>query len=155
MKKLLFVLCLLLSATISFAHVQQLCSIIDLEVRKYDPTGALEQPEPGTTAMMSTIYITSNTTYNTNMTIGSDIVVTNGATLTITSVVTLSGGASISAYSGASIIIDGGTVQNAVIHLNSGSSFSITNGGTISLLTGETFEVPAGAVLEFDNGIIN
>lgn len=45
MKKLLFVLCLLLSATISFAHVQQLCSIIDLEVRKYDPTGALEQPE--------------------------------------------------------------------------------------------------------------
>lgn len=122
---------------------------------QYESVASPNTPEPRTMAMMSTIYITSNTTYNTNMTIGSDIVVTNGATLTITSVVTLSGGASISAYSGASIIIDGGTVQNAVIHLNSGSSFSITNGGTISLLTGETFEVPAGAVLEFDNGIIN
>lgn len=114
-----------------------------------------DTPKPRTKAMMSTVYITSDTTYDTNMTISNDIVVTNGATLTIKSVVTLSSESSISVLSGASIIIDGGTVQNAGIHLNSGSSFSIINSGTVNLLSGELFVVPSNAVMEFNYGVIN
>ena len=56
---------------------------------------------------------------------------------------------------GGTLVIDGGTLQNAAITMIPGSTLIIRNGGVINMASGKEFKAPVGAIVTIENGEIN
>ena len=52
------------------------------------------------------------------------------------------------------IVIDGGTLQNADLLLNSGCHVIMKNGGSIIMRSGKKFNSPLGTIIDITNGNI-
>ena len=81
--------------------------------------------------------------------------IVNGGTLTITGTTTLTGNAKIRVCEGGTLIIDGGTLQNADITLVPGCTVIVRNNGKINMASGKDFVAPEGAVINIESGEIN
>lgn len=101
------------------------------------------------------INISSATTLSTNSSISTDINILSGGTLTIKATTTLLYESKIIVYSNGVLIVDGGTIQYANIELQPGSQLIVRNAGTINMLSGTNFTVPAGANASIESGTVN
>lgn len=103
------------------------------------------------------ILINSNTTWDTDMVICKDIVIGPGATLTVSSNIILSFLSTITIMSNSSLIVDGGTIENAnIIAQQSNSHLKIDNGGSIIVNYNDEISIGGNATFEIDSGeIIN
>jgi hypothetical protein len=81
--------------------------------------------------------------------------IVNGGTVTINGTTTMYDTAKIRVCEGGALIIDGGTINNAIIDLVPGGTLVIKNGGVINMANGYDFHAPIGAVLTIENGEIN
>ena len=104
--------------------------------------------------LSSQTVILSNTTYSTNMTMSNNTVVIADAILTITGTVTMGSGVKLTVHYNGTIIVDGGTLQNADLALNSGCHVIVKNGGNIIMRSGKQFEAPLGSTVDILNGEI-
>ena len=88
------------------------------------------------------------------MTITTNTVVIADATLTITGTVNMASGVKITVHYNGTIVIDGGTLQDADLLLNSGCHVLLKNGGSIIMQSGKHFDAPLGAIVDILNGEI-
>lgn len=86
--------------------------------------------------------------------IRTDPIFLNGGVLTISGTTTMSGNGKIRVCEGGTLIVDGGTIQNANLTLVPGCSVILRNGGVINMATGNTFKAPVGAILNIESGEI-
>ena len=101
-----------------------------------------------------TIVVSTNTAYSQpRFNYGITVVVPN-TTLTVTSDLTLYGNVHIQLSAGSKLVIDGGTINNAKFMMIPGCEVVVKNGGVINMRNGIDFELPVGAVLNLENGII-
>ena len=98
--------------------------------------------------------ISGNVSYNNNITFSSNTVVMPGAVLTITGTVTLGSNVKLTIRPSGTLVINGGTLQNADLLLNSGCNVIINNGGHIYMRTGRTFNATLGSIINVTNGYI-
>lgn len=108
-----------------------------------DDYGHLASLPDGKTIKTAVAYETDSTT---TKRIG---IVENGI-LTISGTTTLAGDAKIRVCEGGTLIVDGGTINNAKIELIPGGHLIVRNNGTINMATGEDFAVPIGAIVDVD-----
>jgi hypothetical protein len=103
------------------------------------------------------ILINSNTTWDTDMVICKDILIGPGATLTVSSNILLSFLSTITIMSNSSLIVDGGTIENANINAQqSNGHLKIDNGGSIIVNYNDDISIGGNATFEIDSGeIIN
>lgn len=99
--------------------------------------------------------IKNSTSYAGNQTLSCRLGIVNGGVLTISGTTILSGNAFIRVCKGGTLIVDGGTIQNADLVLVPGCTVVLKNGGVINMATGRNFEAPAGAVVNIESGEIN
>lgn len=98
--------------------------------------------------------ITGNVFYNNNITISSNTVIMPNAVLTITGTVTLGTNVKLTIRPSATLIINGGTLQNADLLLNSGCHIIVNNGGHIYMKSGRDFYASKGSQVDITNGTI-
>ena len=65
------------------------------------------------------------------------------------------GDAKIRVCKNGTLIVDGGTIQNANLKLVPGCHLIVRNNGTINMASGLSFDAPVGAIIDIDEGIIN
>ena len=114
-----------------------------------DYYGNLQQLSPNGVTVDTSIINSSNSTMTNRIGI-----VKNGV-LTITGTVTMAGDAKIRVCENGTLIVDGGTIQNANLELVPGCHLIVRNNGTISMASGLSFDAPVGAIIDIDEGIIN
>lgn len=112
-----------------------------------DEYGNLEQLTCGKTINSLTPY--------TDQTLTCRFGIVNGGCLTISGSTTMSGNGIIRVCEGGSLIVDGGTIQNANLVLVPGCTVIIRNGGVINMAPGKSFDAPIGATVNIESGIIN
>lgn len=105
--------------------------------------------------LSSQTVISGNTTYSATMPMSNNTVVIADATLTITGTVTIANGVKLTVHYNGKLIIDGGTLQNADLLLNSGCQVILKNGGKIIMRSGKNFDAPLGAIVNIEYGEIN
>ena len=120
----------------------------DINYGPMDKYGHLASLPDGITIKTAVPYETDSTT---TKRIG---IVENG-TLTITGTTTLAGDAKIRVCEGGTLIVDGGTLNNAKIELVPGGHLIVRNNGTINMAMEEDFEAPIGAIVDIEHGSIN
>lgn len=76
------------------------------------------------------------------------------STLTITGTTTLTGNARIRVCEGGTLVVDGGTIQNADITMVPGSTVILRNGGRIIMASGKDFNAPKGVIVNIESGEI-
>lgn len=101
------------------------------------------------------ITINNPVVYSTNTTVTKHIGIVKNGSLTITGNTTMSGNAKIRVCENATLIVDGGSIQNARIELVPTSHLIVRNNGQINMASGEDFNVPTGAVVDLEYGSIN
>ena len=116
-----------------------------------DTFGFLENLNPDTIPML---VITNNVEYNTRQSLKSHIRIKRNGTLIIKDILNLFGHVTIIIESGGKLKIDGGTITNACIEMNTGAQLEITNNGLLVCRTGSSFHAPTGSVVNIDYGSI-
>lgn len=101
------------------------------------------------------ITIKTAVAYETDSTTTKRIGIVENGILTITCTTTLAGDAKIRVCEGGTLIVDGGTLNNAKIELVPGGHLIVRNNGTINMATGEVFNTPIGAFVDIEYGSIN
>lgn len=99
--------------------------------------------------------INTTTSYSGNQSLTCWLGILDGGVLTISGTTTLSGNAKIKVCEGGTLIVDGGTVQDANLVLAPGSTTILRNGGVINMAAGNTFKAPIGAIVNIESGEIN
>lgn len=120
----------------------------DINFGPMNEYGHLQQLPCGST-------IKNITSYTGNQTLSCRLGIVNGGVLTISGTTTISGNGKIRVCEGGTLIVDGGTVQNADLTLVPGCTVILRNGGIINMATGKTFKAPMGAILNIESGEIN
>lgn len=120
----------------------------DISLGPMDEYGYLQQLSCGYT-------ITTPTTHTGNQTLSCRLGIVNGGILTVSGTTTMIGNATIRVCEGGTLIVDGGTIQNANLVLVSGSTVILRNGGIINMASGKDFNAPIGAVVNVESGEIN
>ena len=72
----------------------------------------------------------------------------------ITGTTTLTGNARIRVCEGGTLVVDGGTIQNADITMVPGSTVILRNGGKINMASGKDFDAPNGVTVNLESGEI-
>ena len=121
----------------------------DINIGKMDPLGNMSNIYP------SGETINYSTTYNTDTTLNKRIGIVRNGVLTITSTIDMSGGGRIRVCEGGTLIVDGGTLQNADLTLIPGSTLILRNNGKIYMDSVMDFEAPEGVVVNIESGEIN
>jgi len=101
------------------------------------------------------VTITNTETISTNQTLNNSIEIANGGTLTIQSTVTLSDNAFIRVGQNGTLIVNGGTINNANIATMPGGNVMMVNNGTINNANDKSFKVLKGATMNLQYGVIN
>ena len=120
----------------------------DINLGAMDQYGFLDSLSAG-------ITIKTPVTYSSNTTTSYRLGIVSGGTLTITATTTLSGNGHIRVCEGGTLIVDGGTINNADITLVPGCTVILRNNGIINMANGKNFEAPQGAVVQIYRGKIN
>lgn len=107
------------------------------------------------TIIASDIIISSLVEYNSVMNPSHNTRIVNGGHLKIKNATTLHANAHIIVESGGVLTIDGGTLNQARLTLNSGSTLNMLNNGTINKASRENVYAPVGALVNMTNGKIN
>ena len=84
-----------------------------------------------------------------------NLIINDGVTYIVTRNLTLGAADTIKIYDGGTLIVDGGTIQNACFQLMSGSLLIVKNNGSIYMASGKTLEAPVGALVNIEYGTIN
>lgn len=100
------------------------------------------------------ITIDSAVIYNSN-TLSCRIGIVKNGTFTIANTTSMTNDAIIRVCENGTLIIDGGTLQNAKLELIPGCHLIIRNNGTINMAAGKIFDAPKGAIIDIGNGNIN
>lgn len=101
------------------------------------------------------VTINTPTIYSQNNTIDFRIGIVKNGVLTINGTTTLSGNSRIRVCENGTLIVDGGTLQNANIEMVPGSSLIVRNGGIINIASGQDFDIPVGVQVNIEDGVIN
>lgn len=120
----------------------------DINFGPMNEFGHLQQLPCGST-------INNITSYTGNQTLSCLLGIVNGGVLTISGITTMNGNGKIRVCKGGTLIIDGGTIQNADLILVPGGTVILRNGGIINMVSGKTFKTPVGAFLKIESGEIN
>ncbi len=106
--------------------------------------------------MNDTIFINSDTTWNSKCFLYNQLVVQNGATFTVNDTVNFYKDVSITIRDHGKLVINGGRLVNANINIQdlSNTSLNVINNGIIEQRQGTTFSVPIGSQLYFQSGTI-
>lgn len=127
-----------------------------------DPDGDDSDPNFGTmddyghlTSLTTDLYLYGNYVYDRDLNMHRNIIIPNGSVLRIKGNMTLCDNKQISVYGGGTLIIDGGTVNDAVINLDSNSTLNIQNNGIINMRQNQAFNAPVGAVVNISSGQVN
>lgn len=104
---------------------------------------------------MLTLDLLNNYTFTSRAFIYENTRVCSSITLTIQELVTMYGNTKIIVNSNGELVIDGGTLENADIELNTGGKLVIKNGGSIIMRDGLDFYAPPGATVIIEEGMIN
>ena len=109
-----------------------------------------------TTSPAITWFVDSNSTYSTTDSFTyPNIVIVGGSTLSVANaVMTMKDNATIVVNNGASLIVDGGTLKNANIIVDSGGNLTVRNNGTIELSQSGQVSTALGALVNIDEGNI-
>jgi len=67
----------------------------------------------------------------------------------------MASGVKLTIHYNGTIVVDGGTLQNADLVLNSGCQVIVMNNGRINMASGKTFNAPVGAIVDISHGTIN
>lgn len=110
--------------------------------------GYLQQLSCGTTINTSLVFTG-------NQAISCNLGIVNGGSLTINGIATITDDANIRVCEGGTLIVDGGTIQDANLTLVPGCALILRNGGIIRMASGKTFEAPVGAIVSVESGEIN
>lgn len=100
------------------------------------------------------LIIDDDVTYNTRRFIYNSIRIVNGGKLTIGNLINLYGNCSITVENGGQLIIDGGTLQDADLRLENGSSLTLRNWGEIKMRTNNILDAPQGAIVILEHGSV-
>lgn len=101
------------------------------------------------------ITINTPVVYSTYTTVTKHIGIVKNGSLTITGNTTMYGNSLIRVCENATLIVDGGSIQNAKIELVPTSHLIVRNNGQINMASGENFVAPEGAIVEIQYGSIN
>ena len=119
----------------------------DINFGPMNEYGHLQQMPCGST-------IKNATSYTGNHTLSCRLGIVNGGILTISGTTTMSGNGKIRVSEGGTLIVDGGTIQNADLTLVPGCTVILRNGGVINMASGNIFKAPVGAILNMESGDI-
>ena len=119
-----------------------------------DPTVGPMDIYGNLTVLANEIVISSLVNYNSVMNFTHNIRIVNGGHLRITNTTTLHNTTQITVENGGILTIDGGTLNNARIIFNTGSTLNIQNNGTIKKAAGQNLVVPTGTVVNVPYGKI-
>ena len=108
-----------------------------------------------TDSLFTPIYIMENTLWDNYKFYHQHIIVDNSATLTVSSDTDFYKGVTIYLNNGATLIVDGATLNNVKIQAESGSKIVLKNNSTINYCPNSDFSLPLGAELEIIHGVIN
>lgn len=120
----------------------------DINYGSLDSYGNLDELPTG-------ITINNNTIFDLNSLFPFRLGIVNGGRLTISATTTLTGDSKIRVCEGGTLVVDGGTLQNADITMVPGSTLIIRNGGVINMASGKEFKAPIGAIVTIESGEIN
>ena len=109
-------------------------------------------PNTDIKVMEGLLIIPSDSTFNTNQQLYSNIRIKSNVTLTIQSNVEMMGYSRVIVETGGTLIIDNKTLSNADIVLKTGATLRIINDGILQTRNG--FEAPIGAIVEIQSGQI-
>ena len=112
-----------------------------------DSYGNLDVLPAGTT-------IKTPVTYSSNSSTSYRLGIVNGGILTITGTTTLTGNARIRVCEGGTLVVDGGTIQNADITMVPGSTEILRNSGKRKMASGKDFDAPNGVTVNLESGEI-
>lgn len=113
-----------------------------------DGYGNLEQ-NPCVSTISATIAYTGN------QSLSCWLGILSGGVLTISGTMTMNGNSKIKVCNGGTLIVDGGTIQDANLFLAPGSHVILRNNGVINMAAGVTFDASVGAVVDIESGEIN
>ena len=116
-----------------------------------DPLNILV-PNTDIKAMEGLLVISSDSIFNTNQQLYSNIRIKSNVQLTIQSNVEMMGYSRVIVEAGGTLIVDNKTLSNADIVLKPGATLRIINGGIIETRNG--FEAPIGTIVEIQSGQI-
>lgn len=116
-----------------------------------DEYGFLHDLDPN---INDTIYIEKDTTYLSQCFLYNHIFVKNGATLTFSNVISFYKNVTLTIDKGGTLIVDGGTLNDAIINVNEGGTVNVINNGCINLCKSKSFVVPLGSTMLFEEGRI-
>ena len=100
------------------------------------------------------LVINDNVVYNTRKYIYNNIRIINGGSLTLSNLTSLYGDCVIRIEEGGQLIIDGGTLENASLQFESGSSFTVKNNGVIKMRSNCNFDSVQGCIMNVECGEI-
>lgn len=128
----------------------------------YDPNladgndaSAQEGPLDAYGYTMPLASISNTTLWNNDSTINKTIFIQNGGVLNIAASITMSNICNIIVRSGGKLIVNGGTLNNVAIEVESGGHLQIINNGTIHLRNTASLDIKNGGTLDFSSGYIN
>ena len=113
-----------------------------------DSLGVLEELPAGET-------IKTPKTYTSNSSVDHRIGIVEGGSLTIRGTTTMEGDSHIRVCEEGTLIVDGGTLQNADITLVPGCTVIIRHNGKINMAPGKVFQAPVGVIVNIESGEIN
>ena len=99
--------------------------------------------------------INTSVTYSSNNVVSSRIGIVNNGILTITGTTTMNAQSVIRVCEGGTLIVDGGTLQNANLKLIPGSHLIIRNNGSINMSSDTPFYAPLGVIVDIESGTID
>jgi hypothetical protein len=104
----------------------------------------------------NSVTITSDYTYTSDFhNICTDMVVTNNATLTVHSDLKFAPGATLTIETGSTLIVDGGSITNANIILESNTTFNMINDGIILLNSADQLQSSTSTLMNLNHGTIS
>lgn len=106
---------------------------------------------------MDVVFIDEDTEFTIDLPVLEHIVVrniTNNSTFTISHTLLCNHNATFRIEPSCSLVVDGGCIRNPNLDVAAGASVEIKNGGQILLYDDDTFNIPLGATLTINEGII-
>lgn len=103
----------------------------------------------------STVTINTVVTYNGSSALPSHIEIVGNGTLILTGLSTMGDNDTITIFANGTLIIDGGTLQNAHLDLRPGCHLIIRHNGSTNMPIGSAFEAPQGVLVDVEYGSIN
>ena len=131
------------------------CPSYDSDGDDSDPNYGAMDDYGNMTALTSDLYLSGNYVYSRDLNMHRNIIVTNGSVLRIKGDMTLFDDKQITVNSGGTLVVDGGSINDAIINLSNNSTLNILNNGIINMHQNQAFAAPDGAIVNISEGQVN